>query len=70
MISIELNNIMDECDPLDRPLVPYRVAKAAGIKKGTIFHTEAGDLKAVEYINWNPATNRRVCAFACEEVKK
>jgi len=68
MIEIAINKIR-ECDPLGRPLLPYRVAKTAGITKGEIFHTEAGDLKAVEYISWNPATNRRICAFACEEVK-
>jgi hypothetical protein len=70
MIKIALEKMMNECDTLNRPLLPYRVAKEAGVTKGTIFHTEAGDLKVVEYIDWNPATNRRVCAFACEEIKK
>jgi len=66
MIIIDVDEIK-ECDPLGRPLLPYRIAKNAGIKKGVTFHTAAGDLEAVEYIDWNPATNHRVCAFACEE---
>ena len=68
MIEVAINK-MSEPDSLGRPLLPYRVAKDLGIKKGMVFHTEAGDLKAVEYIDWNSATNRRVCAFACEEIK-
>ena len=68
MTTIAVDDIK-ECDPLDRPLLPYRIAKNAGIKKGVVFHTPAGNLKAVEYIVWNPATNHRICAFACEEVK-
>lgn len=69
MIEIEIDKMMSECDPLNRPLLPYGIAKEAGIKKGMTFHTAAGDLKTIEYIDWNPATNRRVCAFACEEIK-
>ena len=68
MIIIAVDDIK-ECDPLGRPLLPYRIAKNAGIKKGVVFHTDAGNLKAVDYINWNPATNHRVSAFACEEIK-
>lgn len=68
MIEIPVDNIK-ECDHLGRPLIPYGIAKKTGIKKGTIFSTEAGQLKAVEYIDWNPATNRRICSFACEEIK-
>ena len=68
MIEVAINQIL-EPDPLGRPLLPYRVAKELGIKKGMTFHTDAGNLKAVEYIDWNPATQRRVCAFACEEIK-
>lgn len=69
MIEITVDKMMGECDPLNRPLLPYKVAKEAGVKKGDIFHTEAGDLKAMEYMDWNPRTQRRVCAFACAEVK-
>jgi hypothetical protein len=69
MVIVEMNEMLNECDPLDRPLLPYRIAKAKGITKGDIFHTDAGDLRAVEYIDWNPNTNHRVCSFACEEIK-
>ena len=68
MKKIEVEKLK-ECDPLNRPLLPYRLAKESGIKKGDVFQTEAGKLKAVEYIEWNPSTNRRVCSFACQEIK-
>lgn len=66
-IQISIEQI-GQIDNLDRPLLPYRIAKEKGIKKGTTFNTECGRLKAVEYINWNPRTNSHFSGFACIEV--
>ena len=68
MIKVNIRDIK-EPDILDRPVIPYGVAKRHGIKKGTIFQTDAGKLKAVEYMNWNSRTNQHISGFACEEVK-
>jgi len=60
---------LNQIDNLDRPLLPYGIAKENGIKRGTIFDTDCGQLQALDYIDWNPRTNRRFCGFACREVK-
>jgi len=67
MIKIDVENIT-QTDNLGRLLLHYSVAKKNGIRKGTIFETECGNLRAVEYIDWNPKTNLRFSGFACEEV--
>jgi hypothetical protein len=67
MVTINTNDITN-VDNLDRPLIHYSIAKPNGIRAGVIFNTESGQLKAVEYIDWNPRTNRRFSGFACVEV--
>ena len=67
MIQISVDDIT-QLDHLDRPLIHYAVAKKAGIRKGTVFATDCGNLEAVEYIDWNPRTNRGFSGFACREV--
>jgi len=66
-IFIDIEDIT-KTDNLDRPLLPYRIAKKHGVKKGTIFDTDCGQLQAVEYIDWNTKTNRPFSGFACKEV--
>jgi len=68
MITIDIKHIT-QTDNLDRPLLPYRIAKENGIKKGMTFDTACGPLTAVEYIDWNPRTNSRFSGFACVEAK-
>jgi hypothetical protein len=68
MITIDIKHIT-QADNLDRPLLPYRIAKQNGIKKGDTFDTACGPLMAMEYIDWNPRTNSRFSGFACVEVK-
>jgi len=67
MKKVELSKFLSEPDPLGRILLPYRHAKAVGIRKGDIVQTDAGPLKVVAYVDWNPRAQRRVAAFACEE---